>query len=106
MSQLDRAGEIVNANIILHSHAARFVVGALNATGKLVEEFHLPLGIEMAREDLDKVPWREAIRDARQLKSAGREVGVYALKGAAAAVALGGTAALAIAQKDGKSPEA
>ena len=106
MSQLDRAGEIVNANIILHSRAARDVVGALNVTGELVAEFHFPLGIEIAREELVTVPWREAVIDSRQLKSAGREVGVSVLKGgAAAAVVLAVPVVKALSQKDGKSPE-
>lgn len=107
MSQLDRAGEIVNANIVLHSGAAREVVGALNSTGELVSDFHLPLGIELTREKLVAVSWKEAIRDTKQLKAAGREVGVRTLQGGAAVgVAALGTVVMALANKDGKSPEA
>lgn len=79
MKQLDAAGGIVNESILLHVRAARAVVDNLNTTAAAIEEFHEPLGIESGREELDVVPWSEAIRDPQQLKRAGAEAGKAAV---------------------------
>lgn len=76
MAEMDRAGVVVNANIVLHSRAAKKVIESLNATAELVDEFHQPLGIETSREKLDTVAWPDAIKDWKQLKAAGKEVGI------------------------------
>ena len=67
------------ANILLHARAARKVVGSLNETGILVDEFHRPLGITAGREELSTVEWGVAIKDPTQLKTAGKEIGRDAL---------------------------
>lgn len=90
MERLDRAGAIVNENIILHAPAARSVIKSLNATAGVVEDFHAPLGIELKRAAPELVPWREAIRDSDQRRTAVKEAG----KKAAAAGA--GVAAVAL----------
>jgi hypothetical protein len=73
MAQMDAAGGIANEHVILHARAARSVIDALNSTATLVDEFHIPLGIESSREELSRVPWREAVQDRDQLKTAGQE---------------------------------
>ena len=84
MSRMDAAGQIASENIILHAREARSVVDSLNLTAEAVDEFHVPLGIELVRDRLDHTPWREALRDKRQLKTAGKEAGRNALIGAIA----------------------
>lgn len=81
MARLDSAGAIANKNILLHARAAESIVGSLNATGTLVDDFHKPLGIESNRDTLCSVTWREAIADPQQRKVAGKEVGRRALTG-------------------------
>lgn len=92
MAQMDAAGAIANENVILHARAARSVIDSLNSTSALVDEFHAPLGIESSREALSRVPWREAVRDGDQLKTAGQE----AAKDAAVGI---GTAAVVVLMK-------
>lgn len=92
MAQMDAAGGIANENVILHARAARSVIDSLNSTAALVDEFHTPLGIESSRDELSRVPWREAVRDRDQLKTAGQEAAKGAMVGigaAAGAVVLG-----------------
>ncbi|GAA2079926.1 hypothetical protein GCM10009821_20250 [Aeromicrobium halocynthiae] len=79
MSRLDAAGGIANDNILLHARAARSVIDSLNATAEIVDDFHAPLGIESVRRPLDAIPWREAVRDPRQRRTAGKEAGQKAL---------------------------
>jgi hypothetical protein len=91
MEQMDVAGGIANANILLHAKAARSVIDNLNTTATNIYEFHAPLGIESSREPLSVTRWRGAFRDPKQLKRAGLEVGQKAVIGGtalAAAVAL------------------
>jgi len=91
MEQMDAAGGIANANILLHARAARSVIDSLNSTAALVENFHAPLGIESRRDALSATRWSEALRDPEQLKKAGAEVGQKAalVGGGAAALAVG-----------------
>ena len=91
MEQMDAAGGIANANILLHARAARSVIDSLNSTAAIVDDFHAPLGIEYSRDALSAPRWREALRDPQQLKKAGAEVGqkVAIVGGAVAVVALG-----------------
>ena len=92
MEQMDAAGGIANANILLHARAARSVIDSLNSTAAIVDDFHAPLGIESSRDALSAPRWREALRDPQQLKKAGAEVGQKAaMIGGAAAVAVLGT---------------
>lgn len=90
MEQLDHAGVAANECILLHPRVAQAVVGSLNATAMRIEEFCVPLGVEVSRGELSVVPWREAFRDPSQRKTAGREAGEKALlvAGAAGSVAL------------------
>jgi hypothetical protein len=100
MDRMDAAGGTVNANVLLHLSAARSVVDALNATGTVVEDFHVPLGIETDRAALGLPRWREAVRDPQQLKTAGTEVAKgAAVVGGAAATIVAGLAAKNASQK-------
>ncbi len=90
MDRIDTAGGIANENI--HARAARSIVDSLNSTAALLDEFHAPLGIEPNREVLSATPWREALRDPEQLKTAGVEAGQKVVVGGtmvAVAVAVG-----------------
>ncbi len=91
MEHMDAAGGVANANILLHVRAARSVIDSLNSTAAIVEDFHVPLGIESRRDALSATRWGEAVRDPQQLKKAGAEVGQKAaiVGGAAAAIAFG-----------------
>ncbi len=94
MSRLDVAGEIANDNILLHARAARSVIDSLNATAEIINDFHAPLGIASDRPPLNAIPWREAARDPKQRRTAGKEAGQKALVagGTVAAVAATGYA--------------
>ena len=102
MAQMDAAGGIANENILLHARAARSVIGSLNSTAAIVDDFHAPLGIESTRDALGATPWRDAFRDQRQRRTAGREVGQKAL----IAVGTVGALALAVVAKNGSKPSA
>jgi hypothetical protein len=84
MAQMDAAGGIANENILLHARAAQSVIGSLNATAAVVDDFHGPLGIESNRDSLSARPWREALKDPQQRLTAGKEAGRNALIGVAA----------------------
>lgn len=101
MGQMDAAGGVANENIILHIRAARSVVGSLNATSDLLNEFHAPLGIKLTRAALTTTPWRDALRDPQQRRTAGKEVGQKAAVSAAAVGVLALTVGGAVA-KGGK----
>lgn len=75
MEQMEAAGGIANANILLHARAAHSVIDSLGSTAAIVDDFHAPLGIASSREKLRATPWREALHDAQQLKKAGAEIG-------------------------------
>lgn len=75
MQQLDRSGAVANENILLHSRAARAIVKSLNATAESIEDFHQPLGVAIAREEISALSWREAWKDPEQRKTAGKEAG-------------------------------
>lgn len=101
MGQMDAAGGVANENIILHIRAARSVVGSLNATSDLLNEFYAPLGIESTRAALTTTPWRDALRDPQQRRTAGKEVGQKVAVSAAAVGVLALTVGGAVA-KGGK----
>ena len=101
MARMDIAGGIAKENIILHARAARSVIGSLNATAALVDEFHTPLGIESNRESLQTTSWREAIRDPKQRRTAGKEVGQKAMVGAVTVGAVGLSVFAAASNKGG-----
>ena len=90
MSRLDAAGGIANDNILLHAGAARSVIHSLNATAAVVDDFHAPLGIESDRSPLDAIPWREAVRDPQQRRTAGKEAGQKTLVAGGTVAALAG----------------
>lgn len=75
MEQMDTAGGIANAKIILHAPAARAVIHSLDSAAAIIDDFHAPLGIASSREKLSITPWRQALHDARQLKKAAAELG-------------------------------
>lgn len=102
MSQMDAAGGVANENIILHVRVARSVVGSLNATSELLDEFHTPLGIESTRETSTTTPWRDALRVPQQRRTAGKEVGQKAAV-TATAVGLLALSVGAVVTKGGKS---
>ncbi len=91
--QMDAAGCIANENIVLHALAARSVVDSLNSTAEAIDDFHTPFGITTSREAVSTTPWREAIRDGKQLKTAGKEVGK---KGITVAGAVAGVAVVVV----------
>jgi hypothetical protein len=97
MGQMETAGGIANANILLHARAARSVIDSLNSTAAIVDDFHAPLGIASSREALGATPWREALQDAEQLKKAGAEIGE---KSAVVGGAVAGLALVTVAAKN------
>lgn len=90
MQRLNVAGDIANANVLLHARAARSILDSLDATGEIVGDFHVPLGIEANHEVVCAVRWGAALRDPQQLKKAGAEVSQKA------AIAGGGVAMVAL----------
>ncbi|MDR7086831.1 hypothetical protein J2X11_001670 [Aeromicrobium panaciterrae] len=102
MERMDAVGGVANANILVHARAARAVIGSLNSTAALVDDFHAPLGIESSREAVTAVRWRDAVRDVEHLKTAGAEVGQKAAAvGLVATVIAAGTNAVKNPPKDG-----
>jgi hypothetical protein len=99
MAQMDAAGGIANENILIHARAAGSVIDSLNSTAEIVDDFHTPLGIESTRDALSATPWREALRDPQQRRTAAKEVGQKALIGGGAVVALGVSALAVVAKK-------
>jgi hypothetical protein len=95
MEQMDAAGGVANANILLHAKAARSVIDSLNTTAEIIDEFHAPLGIESSRDQLSVASWGSAFRDPQKLKRAGAEVGQKAalVGGTVAALAIGAASA-------------
>ncbi len=104
MTRIDAAGGIANENILLHARAARSVIDSLNATSAIVDDFHAPLGIESARSSLDVVPWREALGNPRQRRTAGKEAGQKAVVGVGAVATI--AAAYLVRTKDDSEPSA
>ena len=99
MNQMDAAGGIANENVLIHRRSARSVIDRLNSTAEIVDDFHTPLGIESSRVAVSSIPWREALRNPEQIKTAGKEVGK---KGVVTAVGVG---ALLLAAKRSKSSD-
>lgn len=80
------------------------VVGSLNATSAIVDDFHAPLGIETSRRSVDVTPWREALRDPAQRLVAGKEAGQKAaMVGAAVLVSVATVRQTGGAKSGGKS---
>lgn len=92
--RLDDAGAIANSNVLLHVQAARSVIESVNSAAVNLGGFHAPLGMESRSGLMEPIRWRDALRDRRQLKNAGREAGQKALT---ALLVAGGTAAAAAA---------
>lgn len=103
MSRLDAAGGIANDNIVLHARAARSVIGSLNATAEIIEDFHAPLGIDSGRRPVHAIPWREAVRDPQQRRTAGKEAGQKALVAGGAVAALAFTSQTLTSTDDSQS---
>ncbi len=100
MNRIDAAGAIANDNIILHARAAGSVIDSLNATAAIVDDFHAPLGIESDRSSLNVIPWREALSDPQQRRTAGKEAGQKTLVGVGAVATLAAAAGIAALTKD------
>jgi hypothetical protein len=66
---------------------------------RLLDEFHAPLGIEPNREVLSATPWREALRDPEQLKTAGVEAGQKVVVGGTMVAVAVGAGAKFVAKK-------
>jgi hypothetical protein len=105
MAQMDAAGDIANGNVLLHARAARSVIDSLNVTASNVNDFHTPLGITSTRAVLVATPWREAISDSTQRRTAGKELGQKALIGAGAISAVG-LPVFKMVMKNGLKPKA
>jgi hypothetical protein len=103
MSRLDAAGGMANDNILLHARAARSVIDSLNATATIVDDFHAPLGIKHDRRPLGAIPWREAVRDPQQRRTAGKEAGEKALVAGGTVAAIAATG-YAVVTKKGSKP--
>lgn len=104
MTRIDAAGGIANENILLHARAARSVIDSLNATSAIVDDFHAPLGIESARSSFHVVPWREALGNPQQRRTAGKEAGQKAAVGVVSVATL--AAAYLVRPKDDSEPSA
>lgn len=101
MGQLTAAGGVANENVLLHARAASSVFQSLISIGTSVDEFHAPLSIAAeSREALVATPWRAALRDSAQLKTAGTEVVQKA------AVVGGGIALIAVGKDKLSKPNA
>lgn len=98
MDQLTAAGGIANENVLLHARAANSVFESLDAIATTVDDFHTPLNIDVERDPIRAVRWREALRDPQQLKRAGSETGQKA-------VVIGGGVAALVAVGKGKLPK-
>lgn len=79
IDRMDRAAGKVNLKVLLHPTASHALVGSINGVGTAVQDFHGPLGIASSRHPLETTPWREAVRDLRQLKNAAVELAPAAL---------------------------
>ncbi|GAB3089834.1 hypothetical protein [Nocardioides zeae] len=101
MDQLTSAGGVANENVLLHARAANSVFLSLNNIGTSLEEFREPLGIaRTSRAELSPTPWRAALRDTHQLKTAGTEVGQKAV------MVGGGIVLLAVGKEKLSKPQA
>lgn len=89
VDRMKRAGAIADSNVLLHLPAARRVVDSFNASSEIMDEFHVPLGIEVeSGRPMEPTSWLDAVRDPQQLKNAGIEAGTVTLKTAVAVVAM------------------
>jgi hypothetical protein len=75
VARIDAAAGAANAHVLLHANRARTVTGSANGVGEIVAQLHAPLGIESGRQDMKSPRWRDAVRDGKQLESAGKEAG-------------------------------
>lgn len=105
MTQMDAGGGVANENILLHARAARSVIGSLNSTAAVVDDFHGPLGIRSSRDALSATPWREALKDPQQRRTAGKEAARKAAIGIAAVGVFVVPAIMAL-RKNGSKPSA
>jgi hypothetical protein len=93
VERLDGAAGTANSHRVLHPRAAQTVTGSANGVGNAVADFHAPLGINTVRQGLKSPRWRDAVREGKQLKSAGEEA---APKLIVPGLALGGVVLYAI----------
>lgn len=75
VARIDSAAETANSAVLLHAKAAKTVTGSANGVGEAVAQLHAPLGIESGRKGVESPGWWEAVRDTKQLESAGKEAG-------------------------------
>lgn len=87
MERMVNAAGTARLNILLHLPAAKSVVDAVQSVGAAVDDFHQPLGIEPTTSEVQPVRFRDALREWKQWKGAGREAGP---KLAAGALIVGG----------------
>lgn len=99
MERLDVAAGVAENNVLLHARSARDLINSLNATAELVDQFHLPLGIEASHSELSLTPWRKALRDPEKRAIAAKEAGQKGFIGAASLVAAAGALGVANAAK-------
>lgn len=88
MILLDEAGGDARENVLLHAHAARKVVNAINTVSDSIDEFHTPFGVESHREELTNTRWRDAVRDPQQRRTAAAEAGPKVAAGVLTVAAL------------------
>jgi hypothetical protein len=96
VERLDGAAGTANSHLVLHPRAAQTVTGSANGVGNAVADFHVPLGINTVRQGLRSPRWRDAVREGKQLKSAGEEAGPKLIL---PGLALGGVVLYAIPAK-------
>ncbi|MGE3449562.1 MAG: hypothetical protein AB7H92_18495 [Microbacteriaceae bacterium] len=75
MERMVTAAGTARLNILLHIPSAKGVVDAVQSVGAAVDDFHQPLGIEPTTTDIQPVRFRDALRDWKQWKAAGKEAG-------------------------------
>jgi len=75
MERMVTAAGTARLNILLHLPSAKGVVDAVQSVGAAVDDFHQPLGIEPTTTDVQPVRFRDALRDWKQWKAAGKEAG-------------------------------
>ncbi|MGE3194781.1 MAG: hypothetical protein AB7K08_15080 [Microbacteriaceae bacterium] len=75
MERMVTAAGTARHNLQLHIPSAKGVVDAVQSVGAAVDDFHQPLGIEPTTTDIQPVRFRDALRDWKQWKAAGKEAG-------------------------------
>jgi hypothetical protein len=89
IAALQAAGAVAKQNSVLHQWSAREAIESLNATVAEIDSFHAPLRVEESPAALTATPWRQAIRDPQQRRTAGKEAAQKGAVAGAAVVAIG-----------------